>query len=100
MILRLRLSDFVDDLETTDRSAACAKAAARRTDVATMAEVQAVRVVTVRRSRPIVAEVAETAETAIVAARTRSRIPNGGCRTELAGKVHALVGAAVGVVEG
>ena len=69
---------------------------ARRTDVAIDAEVQIERVVTVRRSRPIEAVAADIVETANVAvAITRSRVPDGGCRTELAGEVHAFVGAVV-----
>ena len=76
----LRLSDLVDDLETTDRLTERAIGVARRMDVATVDEAQAVRVDNVRRSRPIVAEVADIAETAIdVAATTRSRVPDGGC---------------------
>ena len=52
----------------------------RRRDVAIVAEVQAVRVVIARRSRPIAAAVADIVETATaVAAITRSRIPDGGC---------------------
>ena len=86
-------------LETTDRSTARAKAVDRRIDVATVVEVQEVRVVAiaaVRRSRPIVAAVADISETAIAdAAITRSRIPDGTCRTELAGEVHTLVDAAI-----
>ena len=66
-------------------------------DVAIAAEVQGVREVIVRRSRPIAAVVADTADTASseVAAITRSRIPDGRCRTELAGEVHAFIGTAV-----
>ena len=57
----------------------------QRKDAATAAEEQAVRVAIVRRSRPIAAEVADIAQTAIVAvAKTRSRIPDGRSRTELA----------------
>ena len=83
-------------METTDRPTARAIAAARRIDVAIVAEEQVVRVVTARRSRPAVAVEADIAETAIVAvAITRSRVPNGACRTEPAGEVHAFVSAAV-----
>ena len=49
---------------------------ARRNDVATVVEIQVIRVVAVRRGRPIVAVVTDKAETASVAvAMTRSRIP-------------------------
>ena len=69
--------------------------AARRIDAAKAVEAQEVRV-TVRRSRPIVAVAADIAQTAIVVvAITRNRIPDGRCRTELAGEVHACVGAVV-----
>ena len=92
----LKLSDLVDDLETTDRSTAQAIVAGRRIDAAIVVEAQPVRVVIVRRSRPIAAAVADKVETAIVVvAITRSRIPDGGCRTELTGEVHALAGAVV-----
>ena len=50
--LRLRLSDFVDDLETTNRQAVSATAVVRRIDEAIVEEVQVVRAVTARRSRP------------------------------------------------
>ena len=63
-------------METTDRSTERATVAARRIDAAIVAEVQAVRVVTVRRSRPIVTAVADIAETANAVAKTRSRIPD------------------------
>ena len=64
----------------------------RRNDVAIVVEVQEARAVTVRRSRPTAAAVADKAQTAIVEVSiTRSRVPDGRCRTELAGKVHALV---------
>ena len=57
--------------------------AVRRIDVAIVVEVQVVRGVTARRSRPIVAAVADTAQTAIRAvAKTRSRIPDDRGRTE------------------
>ena len=50
----------------------------RRIDVAIVVEVQIVRVVIVRRSRPIVAAVTDTVQTAIAAVEiTRSRIPDG-----------------------
>ena len=93
----LKLSDLVDDLETTDRSTAQAIVAGRRIDVAIVAEAQfAHAAVDVRRSRPIVAVEADIVETAIVAvARTRSRVPDGLVRTELAGEVHTFVGAIV-----
>ena len=72
----------------------------QRIDAAIVVEAQVVRVVIVRRCRPIVAAVADKVETAIVvAAITRRRVPDGGCRTELTGEVHAFVGAVVGVVE-
>ena len=87
-------------METTDRLTVRAIVAVRRIDVAKVVEVQAERVVTVRRSRPIVAVVADMVETAIVvAAITRSRIPDGLICAELAGEVHAFVGAVVVVVE-
>ena len=71
-------------------------AAARRIDTARVAEVQGVREVIVRRSRTIEAAVADKAETAIeVAAITRSRVPDGGSPAELAGEVHAFVGAII-----
>ena len=71
-------------------------AAVRRKDVAIVAEVQAARVDTVRRSRPIVAAVVDTVETATEAvAKTRSRIPDGRCAAELAGEVHTFVGTVV-----
>lgn len=74
----LRLSDLVDDLETTDRPTGRAIVAVRRIDVAIVAEVQAARVVSARRSRPIEAEAADMVETANIAvAITRSRIPDG-----------------------
>ena len=67
-----------------------------RTDAARVAEVQGVRAVTVRRSRPIGAAVADIEQTATTAGViTRSRIPDGRGRTELAGEVHAFVGAVV-----
>ena len=73
----LKLSDLVDDLETTDRSTAQAIVAGRRIDAAIVVEAQPVRVVIVRRSRPIAAVVADIVETAIVAAATtRSRLPD------------------------
>ena len=51
----------------------------RRKDVAIVAEVQVVRVVAVRRGRPIVAVATDIAETAIVVvAITRNRIPSCG----------------------
>ena len=69
----------------------------RRMDAAIVAEAQDAGVVTVRRSRPIVAVVADTDETATaVAATTRSRIPDGRSTAELAGEVHAFVGTVVG----
>ena len=92
----LKLSDLVDDLETTDRPTVRAIVVVGRKDVATAAEVQVVCAAIVRRSRPIDAVVADIDETAIaVAAITRSRVPDGRCRTELAGEVHAFVGAIV-----
>ena len=67
-------------METTDRPTVRATAAVRRIDVAIVVEVQAERVVTARRSRPIEAVAADIAETAIVAvAKTRSRVPDGAC---------------------
>ena len=73
--------------------------AVRRIDVAIVVEVQMVRAAIERRSRPIVAD-ADIAETASVAeAITRSRIPDGLICAELAGEVHAFVGAVVGVIE-
>ena len=54
--------------------------AVRRKDEAIVVEVQEVRVVIARRSRPIAAAVADNAQTAIAAAaKTRSRIPDGRC---------------------
>ena len=76
-----------------------ANVVARRTDVTSVFEVfegQAVRVVIVRRSRPIRAELADIVETAKAAfAKTRRRIPDGGCATEFTREVHAFVGAVV-----
>ena len=67
-------------------------------DVAIAVEVQEVRVVTVRRSRPIVAVVADIAETAIAEATiTRSRIPDGLICAELTRKIHSFIGAVVWV---
>ena len=67
-------------METTDRPTVRAKVEARRIDVAIAAEVQVVRVVAVRRSRPTDAVVTDTVQAAIVvAAITRSRIPDGTC---------------------
>ena len=61
-------------METTDRVAVRAIVVVRRIDGAIVVEVQVVRVVIVRRSRPIVAVVANIVETAIiVVAITRSR---------------------------
>ena len=75
-------------------------AEARRIDAATVAEEQAVRAAIVRRSRPIEAAVADIVETATAAvAITRSRIPDGRCRTELAGEIHAFIATVVGVVK-
>ena len=72
--------------------------AVRQPDAAIFVEVQVVRFVTVRRSRPTEAVEADIEETAIaVVARTRSRIPYRRCTTELAGEVHASIGAVVGV---
>ena len=88
----LKFSDLVDDLETTDGLAVRATVVARRIDVTTVGEVQAVRVVIVRRSRPTGAAVADIAQTAnAVAATTQSRVPDGRSTTELAGEVHAFV---------
>ena len=75
-----------------------AKVVERRIDEAIGVEVMAVRVVAVRRGRPIVAEVTDIVETAIVVeAITRSRVPDGLVRTELAREVHAFVGVVVGI---
>ena len=83
-------------METTDRDTVRAIEAVRRIDVAKMVEVQEARVVIVRRSRPIAAVVADIAQTAIaVVAKPRSRIPDGLIQTELAGEVHAFIGAIV-----
>ena len=72
-----------------------AKVEARRRDEA-IVEVQAVRVITVRRSRPIVAGASDTAQTAeVVEAKTRSRVPDSRGRTKLAGKIHAFVGTII-----
>ena len=85
---------------TTDRVTERAIVVFRRIDAATAAEVQAVRAGDIRRGRPVAA-VADTAQTAVVAvAITRSRVPDYTCTAELAGEVHAFVGAVVGVVEG
>ena len=95
LILRLRLSDLVDELETTDRLTVRATAAFRRIDVAIVVEAQVVRAAIARRSRPIVAVVADTVETEVDAAITRSRIPDGRCAAELAGEIPAIVGSVV-----
>ena len=66
-------------METTDREAVRAIAVVRRNDFAIAVEDQVVRVVAVRRGRPIVADATDNEETAIVsAAITRSRIPSCG----------------------
>ena len=71
-------------------------AAAQRMDDGIVHDVQAVRVVISRRSRPIVAVAANTADTAtITVAITRSRVPYSVCRAEPAGEVHSRVGAVV-----
>ena len=68
----------------------------RRIDVAIVAEAQVVRAEAVRRCRPIVAVVADIEETAmVVEAITRSRIPDGRSRSELAGEVHTFISAVV-----
>ena len=96
----LRLSDLVDCLETTDRLTVRAIVVARRIDAAIVAEVQVVRVVAVRGSRPTIADIADNVETAIAAAAiTRSRIPDDRCRAKLTGEVHAFVGTVVGIVK-
>ena len=60
-------------METTDRVAVRAIVVVRRIDIAIVVEVQVVRVVIVRRSRPIVAVVADIVLTPIVVvAITRS----------------------------
>ena len=72
----------------------------RQIDVVKDVEVQVVRVVIARRSRPTDAEAADTAETAIVvAATTRSWIPDDRSAAELAGEVHAFVGTAISMVK-
>ena len=64
-------------METTDRLTARVIVAERQTDVAKVAEVQAVRVAAERGSRPTVAAEADMVETAIAADETtRSRIPD------------------------
>ena len=61
-------------METTDRITVCAIVVVRRIDVAIVVEVQVVRVVAVRRCRPIVAVVSNIVQTSIVVvAITRSR---------------------------
>ena len=73
----LKLSDLVNDLETTDKAATSAIAVARRIDAAIVVEEQEGRVVTVRRSRPIIAAAPDIEQTAaVVVAITRSRIPD------------------------
>ena len=85
-------------MDATDREAVRTIVVVRRRDADIVEEVQAVRVVTVRRSRPIVAGVADIVETArVVDAITRSRIPDGRCAAELAGEVHAFVSAIVAI---
>ena len=82
-------------LYTTDRLTDRASVPFRRIDVAIAVEVKDVRAAIVSRSRPIVAAEADIVETAIVVAITRSRIPDGGRRAELAREVHTFVGAVV-----
>ena len=88
----LGLPDNADQnlfLEATDRPAARTTAAVRRIDAATAAEVQAVRAVAIRSTRPIVAAVADTAEIAVtVVAITRKRIPDICCIAELTAEVQ------------
>lgn len=61
-------------METTDRVAVRAIVVVRRIDVAIVVQVQVVRVVIVRRSRPIVAVASDIVQTAVVVvAITRSR---------------------------
>ena len=92
----LKLSDLVDNLETTDRPTARAIVVVQRTDVAIVIEAVAVRKVAERRRRPITTGVTYCAEIAITAATiTRSRIPDRRCTTEPAGEVYAFVGAVI-----
>ena len=87
-------------METTDRAAVRAIVVVRRIDAAIVAQVQAVRVAIVRRSRPIVAAASDIGQTAVAeAATTRSWVPDGRGRAELAGKVHAFVGTIVGMAK-
>ena len=87
-------------LDTTDRMAVRTVVVVRRNNVATSVEVQGVRVVTEWRCRPIVAVGADIVQTASeVVPTTRSRVPNGRCRTELAGEIHAFIATVVGVVK-
>ena len=72
--------------------------AVARRDFAIVVEEQVVRVVTIRRCRPIGTAETDIVEAAIaVAARTRSRVPDSGITAELSGEVHAFIGTAVGV---
>ena len=83
-------------METTNRLTVRATVVVRRTDVAIVVEVQVVRVVIVRRSRPIGAEVADMVEKAVtVAAKTRTRVPDGRGRTEFAGEIDTLITLAI-----
>lgn len=74
-------------------------AVVRRKDAAIVVEVQVVRVVAARRSRPTAAEAADIVETAIdAAAITRSRIPDGGGIAETAREVYAFFTAVISVI--
>ena len=64
-------------METADRLTVRATVVVRRIDVAMVVEVHVVRVVAVKRGRPIRAVVTNIVQAAIdVVARTRSRIPD------------------------
>ena len=74
--------------------------AARRKEVAIVVEAQNERAAATWRGRPIVAAVTDTAQAAIEAVATpRSRIPDGGSTAELAGEVHAFIGAVICIVK-
>lgn len=75
------------------------RVAARRIDVAIVVEVQVVRAVAIvaaRRGRPTVTVFTDTVQTSVkLAAITRSWVPDGKSRTELAGEIHACDGTVV-----
>ena len=75
--------------------------AVRRNDDGLVGEGQIVRVVIVRRMSPTVAGDADIfqAATEAAVATTRSRIPDSGSITELAGEIHSFVGIIISAVK-